>query len=116
MLNSHKCDALVVPAFCHTPADLGQCPVISLNMGFFPGNKAIERSDGDLVSKGPNIPVGLFFIGRKWDDAKLLGLGHAYEQAFAVARKELDKPMILPTTELRDVINRRTKGSNGARI
>lgn len=27
------------------------------------------------------LPVGLSFIGGKWDDAKILALGHAYEQA-----------------------------------
>ncbi|NNC24541.1 secreted peptide amidase, partial [Salinisphaera sp. USBA-960] len=26
------------------------------------------------------LPVGLVFMGRRWDDAKLLSLGYAYEQ------------------------------------
>ncbi len=31
-----------------------------------------------------NLPVGLSFIGRKWDDAAVLGAGHAFEQAAKV--------------------------------
>jgi amidase len=27
------------------------------------------------------LPVGLSFIGPRWSEAELLGLGHAYEQA-----------------------------------
>ena len=27
------------------------------------------------------LPVGLSFIGGKWEDGKILALGHAYEQA-----------------------------------
>jgi amidase len=27
------------------------------------------------------LPVGLSFIGGKWDDARILSLGFAYEQA-----------------------------------
>lgn len=56
MLDSHNCDAMIVPTRCHNPSDLGQCPVICLRMGFFSEQKQIERSKGDLVTKGPNIP------------------------------------------------------------
>ena len=34
------------------------------------------------VVKG--LPVGLSFMGAKWDDARILALGHAYEQAAGV--------------------------------
>jgi len=27
------------------------------------------------------LPVGLSFIGARWDDARILALGYAYEQA-----------------------------------
>lgn len=30
------------------------------------------------------LPVGLSFVGAKWDDARMLALGHAYEQAAGV--------------------------------
>ena len=41
------------------------------------------------------LPVGLSFIGPKWSDAKLLGLGYAYEQA----RGPLLGPRFLPSIE-----------------
>jgi len=33
-----------------------------------------------------NMPVGLSFIGGKWDDARILSLGHAFEQATQARR------------------------------
>jgi len=30
---------------------------------------------------GGRYPVGISFLGRMWDDRRLLGIGHAYEQA-----------------------------------
>jgi len=44
------------------------------------------------------LPVGLSFIGAKWDDARILALGHAYEQA-SRARFE---PRLLPSIEESD--------------
>jgi amidase len=41
------------------------------------------------------LPVGLSFIGAKWDDARILGLGYAYEQA---SRKRYE-PAFLPSVE-----------------
>jgi amidase len=33
------------------------------------------------------MPVGLSFIGPKWSEARLLGLGYSYEQASHAARQ-----------------------------
>jgi amidase len=41
------------------------------------------------------LPVGLSFIGTKWDDARILSLGYAYEQA---SRRRAD-PRFLPSIE-----------------
>jgi amidase len=41
------------------------------------------------------LPVGLSFIGGKWDDAAILALGYAYEQA---SRKRVE-PRFLPSIE-----------------
>ena len=41
------------------------------------------------------LPVGISFIGAKWSDARILALGHAYEQA-SHARIE---PRFLPSIE-----------------
>jgi amidase len=41
------------------------------------------------------LPVGLSFIGAKWDDARILSLGYAYEQA---SRARIE-PRLLPSIE-----------------
>ena len=120
ILDEHNCDAMIVPAHCHNPSDLAQCPVMCLPMGFYSAERAVEHSDGNLVSKGHNIPsacsyplflcfllifgnrIGLLFICRKWDEHRMIALGYAYEQASAKAIRAADKPIYLPTAELRD--------------
>ena len=42
-----------------------------------------------------SLPVGLSFIGAKWDDARILALGYAYEQA---SHKRVE-PRFLPSIE-----------------
>jgi amidase len=41
------------------------------------------------------LPVGLSFIGKKWDEAKLIALGYSYEQATHARRL----PKFLPAPE-----------------
>ncbi|MGB3723928.1 MAG: amidase [Pacificimonas sp.] len=41
------------------------------------------------------LPVGLSFMGTKWDDARILALGHAYEQAANIKIE----PAFLPSLE-----------------
>jgi amidase len=48
------------------------------------------------------LPVGLSFIGAKWDDARILALGYAYEQASHM-RVE---PRLLPSIEESDPVAR----------
>ena len=57
VLDDHNCDAMIVPAHCHNPSDLAQCPVLCVPMGFYSAERAVQLSDGGLVSKGPNIPL-----------------------------------------------------------
>lgn len=44
------------------------------------------------------LPLGLSFVGRPWDEGRLLGLGYAYERATGYARP----PRFLPRAELGD--------------
>jgi amidase len=46
------------------------------------------------------LPVGLSFLGAKWDDARILALGFAYEQ---VSRKRFE-PRFLPSIEESDEV------------
>nr|WP_313472712.1 amidase [Brevundimonas sp.] len=81
MMAEHRVVALIAPttsrAWTNDPKDdddmqgsasrlaaMAGYPHLSVPMGFDRG-----------------MPVGLSFIGGKWDDARILSLGHAYEQA-----------------------------------
>lgn len=56
MLAENECDAIVVPEGCRNPADLGQCPVICLPMGFYSSSVDSETDEYGLTVKHPNIP------------------------------------------------------------
>lgn len=47
---------------------------------------------------------GILLIGRKWDEGRLLGLAHAYEEVIAASLGQLDRPSKLPQTELKDIV------------
>lgn len=47
------------------------------------------------------------FLGKKWDDKKLLTIGSAYQREIWSGMRDLDKPIIMPMTELRDVVRLR---------
>jgi hypothetical protein len=56
VLEQQNCDALLIPAGCRNPADLGQCPVMSLPMGFYSVTKELSFDKHGMTLKGPNIP------------------------------------------------------------
>lgn len=81
LLDKFECDMIVLPTnVAVEPADVGGCPVVSVPMGFYPPGTEIVRQSG-MVEVGPGIPLGICFVGRRWDDQKLLGAAYAYEQA-----------------------------------
>jgi len=135
MLEMNSCDAMIVPAHCHNPSDLGQLPVICVPMGVYSSKRRVEKTDGGIVSRGPNIPFvnpasshidgcsadraprfGLYFVGRKWDEATIIALAYAYEQATAAARERLDQPILTPTAEMRDFLQQPNGADEGAKL
>ncbi|TGO18646.1 hypothetical protein BTUL_0008g00270 [Botrytis tulipae] len=81
LLDKFDCDMIVLPTnVAVEPADVGGCPVVSVPMGFYPPETEIVRQNG-MVEVGPGIPLGISFVGRRWDDEKLIGVAYAYEQA-----------------------------------
>ncbi|KAB8293264.1 hypothetical protein EYC80_007595 [Monilinia laxa] len=81
LLDKFECDMIVLPTnLAMEPADVGGNPVVNVPMGFYPMGTEISMRNG-LVDCGPGIPIGLCFIGRRWDDEKLIGAAYAYEQA-----------------------------------
>ena len=56
ILDENECDAIILPEDCQNPADLGQCPVICLSMGFYSSSANLEIDEYGLTVKAPNIP------------------------------------------------------------
>ncbi|KAI3321822.1 putative amidase [Xylariaceae sp. AK1471] len=107
ILEQHNCGAILIPAGCRNPADLRQCPVMSLPMGFYSAEREMSIDKHGMALKGPKIPFGLLMIGKKWSDAKLLRLAAAYEKMIEEWKVSQDQPTFMPATELRDVLKTR---------
>ena len=82
MMRDHRLDALVGPTM---PA---AWKIDAVHGDQYPGGgagglAAVAGYPHLTVPMGQvkGLPVGLSFIGGKWDDAKILALGYAYEQA-----------------------------------
>ena len=106
-LDNHDLDALVMPTFTsfHLPAIAG-LPVITVPLGYFPANTTLAMNlKGTMVSIAPNIPFGISFVGRKWDEETLIGFAYAFEQRSRV-RQRL-RPYVRPVFEVKD-LNRDT--------
>ena len=73
---------------------------------------------GDLVERGPGVPIAISFLGRRFSEEILIGFAYAFEQASAScmvwtelttaahARDSLKRAedIVLPKTQLIDVI------------
>ncbi|KAL4900657.1 hypothetical protein BDW74DRAFT_188091 [Aspergillus multicolor] len=108
-LDRFSLDAVVLPASAiHATSMAGILgyPIISVPMGYWPDN--IETSynrRGDLVTAGPNFPIGLQIIGRPFDEQNLIGYAYAFEQQTQIRQKL--RPVVRPTVELKDVMARK---------
>jgi amidase len=80
VMDRHQLDALIFPQPIGEPLPLftkefnEQTTVSQINIGGFP---AVTVPAGYYAS---GTPFGIIIIGRLWDEARLLGLAHAYEQ------------------------------------
>ncbi|KAH7059035.1 amidase [Macrophomina phaseolina] len=103
VLEREGLDAVVLPTSVSpgVPAIVGS-PVVTVPLGFLPPNASVVASRRGLVDEGPGIPFGLSFLGRKWDEATLIGLAYAFEQRTLVREKGVR--YIEPTTEIADVL------------
>ncbi|KAJ5668934.1 amidase [Penicillium macrosclerotiorum] len=98
MLDQYACDAIVAPAYTDIPFDLGGNPAIVVPLGFYSHAVDARKVFDRLKFRGPNIPYGLMFVGRHFNEAKLLGLAYAFEQATNIA--QMGKQCIRPTVDL----------------
>jgi amidase len=96
LLKAHKLHALIGPTVA------AAWPIDAVHGDQYPGGgggylAAMAGYPHLTVPMGQvkGLPVGLSFIGPKWSDALILGLGHAFEQA----RGPLPAPRFLPSIE-----------------
>ncbi|KFY29869.1 hypothetical protein V494_08416 [Pseudogymnoascus sp. VKM F-4513 (FW-928)] len=105
-LDRYRLDALVMPSMYApgVPA-LAGLPVVTVPMGKYPsGTKAQREGACGLLAAAPNVPIGLSFLGAAWSEETLIGCAYAYEQRTLVRGKV--KPIVVPKTELEDVVDR----------
>ena len=89
VMDEQKLDALVYPTWSHPPRLIGdlKSPHGDNSQVFSPtsGFPAINVPMG--YTRGGTLPAGITFFGRAWDEATLIRLAYAYEQATMHRRK-----------------------------
>ncbi|KAJ5654943.1 hypothetical protein N7490_001946 [Penicillium lividum] len=100
LLDHYNCDILVAPAWTETAANLGGCPQVSVPLQAYPKDWPLKKMHNGFISTGPEIPTGILSVGRRWDDAKVIGASYAFEQA--TQYRNTFKPIIYPSVELHD--------------
>ena len=103
-LERNHVDAILLPTQLSPsiPALVGS-PVVTVPMGFYPANTTVVKNTrGNLVATAPNIPFGLSFMGRKFDEATLIGFAYAYEQR-TMHRNDI-QPYLVPNIEIADIL------------
>jgi len=88
LLSRTATDFLVIPSSLDASANVGGCPTVGVPLGFYPDDQPVKtRKSSGLVTGGPNIPFGLMFVGKRWDDGKIIAAAHTFEQATRVRDK-----------------------------
>ena len=103
-LQRDSLDAVVLPtrSAAGISAIIG-APVVTVPLGAFPVNTTVQtNSRGNLNATAPNVPFGIAFAGKHWDEERLIGMAFAFEQRTMVRRKI--EPYLVPSTELVDVL------------
>ncbi|RYP70593.1 hypothetical protein DL769_004915 [Monosporascus sp. CRB-8-3] len=97
----NEVDVIVMPS-SNSPglAAIVGAPVVTVPMGFYPEDTEVVTNSRGLVTRGPNIPYGLSFMGGRFTEEKLIKAAYAYEQKSLVRNRV--QPYIMPTTEIGD--------------
>lgn len=103
-LKNNSLDALFLPTdfAAGIAAYLGE-PVITVPMGRYPDGTPVQKNGfGNLNATAPNQPFGFAFTGARFSEETLIGMAYTLEQKTLV-RKTI-KPIVVPKTELKDVV------------
>ncbi|PNP37710.1 hypothetical protein TGAMA5MH_10383 [Trichoderma gamsii] len=106
-IETHRLDAMVMPTpYASSPASAVGLPVISVPLGRSPDGAPTTMSDwGNLALSAPNGPFGISFSGLAFSEEKLFAMAYAFEQRTNV--RGTIRPLVVPKTELVDVVRRR---------
>jgi amidase len=101
-IQRNKLDALIMPT-SQSPgrAAIVGAPVVTVPMGFYPGDWPVTTTLRGLITTGPKVPFGLSFLGDKFTEDRLLALAYAFEQKTLV-RKKGPEPYLVPNIEIGD--------------
>lgn len=110
-IQQHNLDAMVLPTlYAILAASPVGLPAISVPLGRSPDGAPTTMSDwGNLALSAPNGPFGISFSGLAFSEEKLFAMAYAFEQRTNV-RKTI-RPLVMPRTELADVVRRRCAAS-----
>lgn len=100
-LDRYGLDAIVMPTSVAARwAAVAAAPGISVPLGFYPAEARVcwDKCEA-IVDSGPGMPYGMCFLGRKWSEAKLIGLAYAFEQRSRVRAKGV-RVVATPATEI----------------
>ncbi|KAF2702777.1 putative amidase [Pleomassaria siparia CBS 279.74] len=98
LLDVTQCDAIVAPTSADLPFDLGQNPVVTVPLGFYPKDRKVVRALDSMVAKANNVPYSLSFVGKRFSEETLIGLAYAFEQATLVGERA--RPCVHSSVEL----------------
>ncbi|KEY64704.1 hypothetical protein S7711_02903 [Stachybotrys chartarum IBT 7711] len=96
-------DAIVMPSSSSAGrAAIQGAPIITVPYGFLPEDTPVQANSRGLVSRGPNFPYGISFLGGLFTEETLIGLAYAFEQK-TLNRNQV-QPYIVPDIELGDIV------------
>ncbi|KFY38173.1 hypothetical protein V495_06713 [Pseudogymnoascus sp. VKM F-4514 (FW-929)] len=109
LLDREDCDLLVAPSWTETTANVGGCPQVSVPIGKYPADfRTKANTDGRLI-EGPGIPIGILFVGRRYDDARVIAVADAFSRA---AQFDTNfTPLISANSDLLDLNAKRSAGN-----
>ncbi|KAF2121003.1 amidase signature domain-containing protein [Lophiotrema nucula] len=102
LLDETRCDVLIAPAWTETAANIGGCPQISVPLQAYPSDAPLKRLPSGQIGNGPNIPTGILFVGRRWDDAKVITAAFAFEHE--TRHRTEHRPIYSPNVDIDDLI------------
>jgi amidase len=100
VMANHSLDALLLPSdfASYFPARLGS-PLVTVPMAVYPKNFTAARTNRGLVSAAPGIGMGVSFMGKKWDETRIIGYAFDFEQRTKV--RDSVQPYLKPKTGIK---------------